>query len=190
MAATIDQTRTSRVGKRAVAVPKAVAVTVGPAGVEIKGPKGSLKRVFPPSVSVTKDGELLRVACNAGGRDGARIQGLARALLANMVKGVAEGYVRELELHGTGYRVEQKGKALHFAVGKSHPEIFELPVGLSAEVPPDSKGQRLILSCADKEVIGQAAATIRGFRPPEPYGGKGVRHKGERVREKAGKAGK
>jgi large subunit ribosomal protein L6 len=124
------------------------------------------------------------------GRNGARIQGLGRALLANVVRGVSEGYVRELELVGTGYRAELKGNTLHFAVGKSHPVEFVLPAGLSADVPKDSKGQRLILTGPDKEVIGQAAATIRGFRPPEPYGGKGIRYKGERIREKAGKAGK
>jgi large subunit ribosomal protein L6 len=107
-----------------------------------------------------------------------------------MVKGVAEGYERRLELHGTGYRAEVKGRSIHFNLGFSHPKEFALPAGLDADVPKDSKGQLLVLTGPDKEVIGQAAATIRGFRPPEPYGGKGVRYKGERIREKAGKAGK
>ena len=107
-----------------------------------------------------------------------------------MVKGTAEGYTRELELRGTGYRVEQKGTTLHFALGFSHPVVFPLPKGITATIPAESKGTQLIITGADKELIGQTAAKIRGFRPPEPYGGKGVRYKGEVVREKAGKAGK
>jgi large subunit ribosomal protein L6 len=113
-----------------------------------------------------------------------------RALVASMVKGVADGYEKILELKGTGYRVELKGNTLHFALGFSHPIAFVLPDGLKAAIPADSKGTVLVLTGADKEAIGQAAAKIRGFRPPEPYGGKGVRYRGERVREKAGKAGK
>jgi large subunit ribosomal protein L6 len=113
-----------------------------------------------------------------------------RALVAGMVKGVAEGYEKVLELKGTGYRVEQKGTTLHFALGYSHPIAYPLPKGITATIPADSKGTVLILQGADKELIGQTAAKIRDFRPPEPYGGKGVRYRGERVREKAGKAGK
>jgi large subunit ribosomal protein L6 len=113
-----------------------------------------------------------------------------RALVANMVKGVAEGYEKRLELHGTGYRVEVKGRSLHFSLGYSHPIDFALPAGIEANVPADSKGTLLILQGLDKEVIGQTAATIRSFRKPEPYRGKGVRYQGEKVREKAGKAGK
>jgi large subunit ribosomal protein L6 len=107
-----------------------------------------------------------------------------------MVKGVAVGYEKTLELKGTGYRVELKGSTLHFALGLSHPIAFALPKGITATVPPESKGTVLVLQGADKEVIGQTAATIRSFRPPEPYAGKGIRYRGERVREKAGKAGK
>jgi large subunit ribosomal protein L6 len=113
-----------------------------------------------------------------------------RALVAGMVKGCAEGYEKVLELKGTGYRVELKGQTLHFALGFSHPIAYPLPKGMTATIPADSKGTVLVLQCADKELIGQTAAKIRGFRPPEPYGGKGVRYRGERVREKAGKAGK
>lgn len=106
-----------------------------------------------------------------------------------MVKGAADGYERVLELKGTGYRVDLKGTTLTFALGFSHQIVFPVPKGLTATVPADSKGTVLILQGADKALIGQTAATIRGFRPPEPYGGKGVRYRGERVREKAGKAG-
>lgn len=182
--------RTSRIGKRPVSVPKGVNVTVVNGAVNVKGPKGELSRKLLPGVEFKQEGEILTVSSDAPGRDAARIQGLYRALVASMVKGTSEGYTRELELRGTGYRVEAKGTTLHFALGFSHPVVFDLPKGIAATIPADSKGTLLVLTGADKELIGQTAATIRGFRPPEPYGGKGVRYKGEQVREKAGKAGK
>jgi len=185
-----NASKTSRVGKRPVALPKGVSVSVAGAKVEVKGPKGQLVRALAPSVSLKTEGAVVHVASNAPGRDASRLQGLMRALVAGMVKGVAEGYERQLELRGTGYRVEQKGTTLHFALGFSHPVVYPLPKGITAAIPAESKGTLLILTGADKEVIGQTAAKIRGFRPPEPYGGKGVRYKGEHVREKAGKAGK
>src|SRR5881394_292907 len=107
-----------------------------------------------------------------------RIEGLIRALIATMVKGTAEGYTKTLELRGTGYRAEMKGTTLNMALGFSHPIVFPLPQGIKAEIPADSKGTILNLSGADKELMGQTAAKIRGFRPPEPYGGKGVRYQG------------
>lgn len=189
-AASKDAPGMSRVGKRPIEVPKGVTATVKGRTVEIKGPKGQLNRAIVDGVDVKLEGGRLVIASTAPGRDGARLQGLTRALLASMVKGVAEGYERSLELKGTGYRVEQKGTTLTFALGYSHPVVFEVPKGLTATIPADSKGTLLILQGADKELIGQTAAKIRGFRPPEPYGGKGVRYRGERVREKAGKAGK
>ena len=186
----VEMTKTSRVGKRPVPLPKGVTVQVAAGAIQVKGPKGELTRKLLGAVEVTADGSAVTVVSSAPGRDGSRLQGLYRALVASMVKGTSEGYVRELELRGTGYRVELKGNVLHFALGFSHPIAFELPKGISANVPPESKGTQLILNGADKEMIGQTAAKIRGFRPPEPYGGKGVRYKGEQVREKAGKAGK
>lgn len=182
--------KTSRVGKRPVEIPKGVTATIRGRAVDIKGPKGQLQRTLADTVSVAQEGGKLVVSSTAAGRDGSRLQGLTRALLASMVKGVAEGYERVLELKGTGYRVELKGTTLNFALGYSHPVIYPLPQGISAQVPADSKGTVLVLQGADKELIGQTAAKIRGFRPPEPYAGKGVRYRGERVREKAGKAGK
>lgn len=182
--------RTSRVGKKPVSVPKGVTVTIGAGKVQLKGPKGSLSQDVPDSVSIKQDGDVLTVSSDAPGRNGPRLQGLARALLANMVNGVATGYERRLELHGTGYRAELKGTTLHLSLGFSHGIEYPLPAGIKAEIPKDSKGGLIVLQGADRAVIGQAAATIRGFRPPEPYGGKGVRYAGERVREKAGKAGK
>jgi large subunit ribosomal protein L6 len=181
---------TSRIGKRPVDVPAGVAVRVDTATVEVKGPKGTLSRQLPAHVAVAQDGGVLRVSSSAPGRSGARLQGLARALLANMVKGVTEGYERTLELHGTGYRAEVAGNKLNLSLGFSHPIEFAIPEGLTVNVPADSKGSLVVLQGLDKELVGQAAATIRAFRPPEPYGGKGVRYRGERVREKAGKAGK
>ncbi len=182
--------KTSRIGKRPVAVPKSVTITVANRNVDVKGPKGQLSRALVDSVDVAVEGGILRVTSTAPGRDGSRLQGLMRALIASMVKGVADGYERTLELKGTGYRVELKGTTLHFALGFSHPIAFALPAGIAASIPADSKGAVLVLTGPDKAVIGQTAATIRGFRPPEPYGGKGVRYRGEHVREKAGKAGK
>lgn len=182
--------KTSRVGKRPIALPKGVTATVKGKNVVVKGPKGELARDVTDDITLSLDGTALNVVSSAPGRDGARLQGLFRALIAGMVKGTAEGYTRELELRGTGYRVEQKGTTLHFALGFSHPVVFPLPKGITATIPAESKGTQLIITGADKELIGQTAAKIRGFRPPEPYGGKGVRYKGEVVREKAGKAGK
>jgi large subunit ribosomal protein L6 len=185
-----NESKTSRVGKRPVDLPKGVTATIAKGALDVKGPKGQLSRLLAPTVAIKVEGTQLHVTSNAPGRDASRLQGLMRALAASMVKGVAEGYERILELKGTGYRVELKGTTLHFALGFSHPVVFPVPKGLTATIPGDSKGTVLVLNGADKELIGQTAAKIRGFRPPEPYKGKGVRYRGERVREKAGKAGK
>lgn len=182
--------KVSRVGKRAIAIPKGVTVTIAGQRVEVKGPKGTLSRELSASTSVQKDGDALKVSSSAAGRDGSRLQGLERALLANMVRGVVEGYERSLELVGTGYRCEIKGKTVTFQLGFSHQKFIELPASVSANIPPDSKGTMLVLTSPDKGLLGQIAATIRSFRPPEPYGGKGIRYRGEKIRKKAGKAGK
>jgi large subunit ribosomal protein L6 len=184
-----EVSKTSRVGKRPVAGPKTVTVTIKGRSVEIKGAKGQLSHDLPATVDVKAEGTRLHVSSTAPGRDASRLQGLVRALLASMVKGAADGYERILELKGTGYRVDLKGTTLTFALGFSHQIVFPVPKGLTAAVPAESKGTVLVLQGADKALIGQTAATIRGFRPPEPYGGKGVRYRGQRVREKAGKAG-
>jgi large subunit ribosomal protein L6 len=180
----------SRVGKRPIPLPKGVTVNVGTGKIEVQGPKGKLSKLLPPSTSIKRDGDQLQIQSTATESDGRRLQGLARAIVASMVKGAAEGYERVLELVGTGYRCEVKGKTVTLSLGFSHPTAYLLPDQVSAVVPPDSKGTILILSSADKETLGQVAADIRAFRPPEPYGGKGVRYRGEQVRRKAGKAGK
>jgi large subunit ribosomal protein L6 len=182
--------RNSRVGKRPLVLPKGVSVNFVERKVEIQGPKGKLSTTLPERVSLKKDGEALRIESTAPGRDGARLQGLSRALLASMVKGAAVGYERILELVGTGYRAEVKGKRITLQLGFSHPTSVELPAEIGAMVPPDSKGTILILSSADKAKLGQLAADIRSLRPPEPYAGKGIRYRGETIRRKAGKAGK
>ena len=188
--ATSTEPKLSRVGKRPVAVPKGVTVTLKDQQVDIQGPKGKLSRVMPEQTEITREGDELKVTSSAPGRDGARLQGLTRALLQSMVQGAATGYTKTLELVGTGYRAELKGRMLHLSVGLSHPVAFELPEGLNATIPAESKGAALVLECANKEVTGQFAATVRNVRPPEPYGGKGIRYRGEQIRRKAGKAGK
>ncbi|MFO0677195.1 MAG: 50S ribosomal protein L6 [Polyangiaceae bacterium] len=182
--------RLSRVGKRPIALPKGVTAAVKDGKIEVKGPKGNLSRAITPNVNVKLENNELAVTPTIGGRDGARFQGLARALIAGMVEGCGNGYVKTLQLVGTGYRAEVKGQALNLSLGFSHQINFPLPQGIKADIPAESKGTLIILTGADKEKMGQTAAKIRGFRPPEPYGGKGVRYQGEKIREKAGKAGK
>jgi large subunit ribosomal protein L6 len=180
----------SRVGKRPVLLPKGVTVAVKDGAIKVEGPKGKLSRPLPSGVDVKIDAGKVNVSSALPGRDASRMQGLVRALIAAMVKGANENYTRTLELKGTGYRAEMKGTTLNLALGFSHPVIFPIPAGIKCEIPGDSKGTIVNLSGPDKELMGQTAAKIRGFRPPEPYGGKGVRYQGEKVREKAGKAGK
>lgn len=188
IAAPIEGLKQSRVGKLSVTIPKGVTVQIANGAMTVKGPKGELARPLPPNVDVKIDAGILKVMPTIGGRDGARFQGLTRALLNTMVKGVSESYVRTLELKGTGYRAEVKGPILNLALGFSHPVNFPIPKGVTVQIPADSKGTMIILTGSDKAVMGQTAATIRGFRPPEPYGGKGVRYQGEKVRQKAGKS--
>lgn len=184
-----ENLRQSRTGKRAIDLPKGVSAKVAGDKFEVTGPKGTLARPVPPNVNIAIEGSKISISPTIGGRDGARFQGLARAVFASMVKGVADGYTKELELVGTGYRAELKGQTLHLTLGFSHPVSLALPKGVTGTVPPESKGTQLVLVGNDKEVMGQLAAKIRDIRPPEPYGGKGVRYKGEKVRQKAGKSG-
>ena len=171
----------SRIGKRPVPVPKGVTVNISDMmRVDVQGPKGKLSQQLPGDIRISREGDVLTVQSSARGRDALRLQGLGRALLASMVKGAAEGYERTLELVGTGYRAEVKGRTVTLQLGLSHPSSYELPDGVSAVVPGDTKGTVLVLSSADKAVL----------RPPEPYGGKGIRYRGEQIRRKAGKAGK
>jgi len=189
-AAAPEGLRLSRVGKRPVELPKGVTASIAQGKIDIKGPKGQLSRILPPNVDVKIDAGKVTVVPTITGRDGARFQGLTRALIQSMATGAGTGYTRTLQLVGTGYRGEVKGTVLNLLLGFSHPVAFQIPAGIKVEIPADSKGTLLVLTGADNEKMGQTAAKIRGFRPPEPYGGKGVRYLGEKVREKAGKAGK
>lgn len=182
--------RQSRIGKRPVMVPKGVTVNISGTKVDVQGPKGKLSQVLPSSIVISREGDAISVSSSARGRDAVRLQGLGRALIASMVKGAAEGYERTLELVGTGYRAEVKGRSVTLQVGLSHPCAYDLPEGVTAVVPGDSKGAVLVLTSADKATLGQVAASLRSLRPPEPYGGKGIRYRGEQIRRKAGKAGK
>ncbi len=176
----------SRIGKQPVVIPSGVDIKVDGLTVAVKGPKGTLERTFPEEVTLAVgDGEI-RVGRPADDRRSRAMHGLSRALLANMVMGVSEGYTRELQLVGVGYRAALKGKNLELLVGFSHPVAIEAPDGVSFEVPEPTK---VIVSGIDKERVGQASADIRKVRPPEPYKGKGIRYVDEYVRRKAGKAG-
>jgi large subunit ribosomal protein L6 len=190
MTTQVEDLRQSRTGKRTIELPKGVTATIANGKIDVKGPKGQLSRHITPNVDVKLANNAITVAPTIGGRDGARFQGLARALINGMIVGAASGYTKTLQLVGTGYRAEVKGKILNMALGFSHPINFPIPDGIKVEIPGDSKGTIIILTGADKEKMGQTAAKLRAFRPPEPYGGKGVRYQGEKVREKAGKAGK
>jgi len=176
----------SRVGKQPVPIPSGVEVKVEGQFVAVKGPKGSLERTFPEEVSFALEDGKVRVERPEDDRRSRAMHGLSRALLANMVVGVSEGYTRELQLVGVGYRAALKGKDLELQVGYSHPVAIEPPDGVFFEVPEPTK---VIVSGIDKERVGQASADIRKVRPPEPYKGKGIRYVDEYVRRKAGKAG-
>jgi large subunit ribosomal protein L6 len=184
--------RTSRIGKRPLELPKGVSLTIKetPSGLhtEVKGPKGTLSRTLPAGVKVQLANNQAIITADSKPEQAACLQGTARAHLSNMIKGVAEGYTKTLELVGTGYRAELKGTSLHLALGLSHPVVYQLPDTIKAQIPADSKGTLIILTGPDKDQMGQTAATLRSFRPPEPYGGKGVRYKDETIRRKAGKA--
>lgn len=192
--ATQTTQRVSRVGKKPIALPAGVTFTAANGKFSVKGPKGTLERPLHTDVDVVKDGNNIVIkAKTSSGDEGARLQGLTRALVKNVLEGVATGYKISLDLIGTGYRAEVKGQDLTLALGYSHPVNFKLPVGVTAQVETidvaGTKKPRLHLSSADKELLGQTAARVRSFRPPEPYKGKGVRYVDEKIREKAGKAG-
>jgi large subunit ribosomal protein L6 len=177
----------SRIGKMPVPVPSGVEVSVSGQDVTVKGPKGSLDRTFPERVSImVEDGEAV-VDRADDTREAKALHGLSRALLANMVTGVSDGFRRELDIVGVGYRAALKGSALEMQLGFSHSVPFPAPDGITFEVPEQTK---IIVSGIDKEQVGQVAANIRKIRPPEPYKGKGIRYTGEYVRRKAGKAGR
>jgi large subunit ribosomal protein L6 len=176
----------SRIGKSPVPIASGVDIEVAGQDVTVKGPKGMLERSFHERVTVVvEDGEA-RVERNDEDRQTRALHGLSRALLANMVEGVSEGFRKELSIVGVGYRASLKGNNIELLVGFSHPVEVAAPDGITFEVPEQT---RIIVSGIDKELVGQVAANIRKVRPPEPYKGKGIRYVDEYVRRKAGKAG-
>lgn len=178
----------SRIGKLPIALPQGVTVTINKNSIVVKGPKGELNRDFPPEIEVKQEDGQLVVTRSSDHRTHRAKHGLVRALLNNMVVGVSDGFKRELHIEGVGYRAGLKGEDLELNVGYSHPVVFEPPEGISFEL--DKSGRELAVVGIDKELVGEIAARIRRTRPPEPYKGKGIRYVGERVRRKAGKAGK
>lgn len=174
----------SRIGHKLIPLPAGVKVQLGAAVVEVQGPKGKLKIPLPAGITFEqKDGVLQAVR---KGEEYRALHGLARALVANAVRGVTEGFKKELDIVGVGYRAELKGKTVVFALGYSHPVEFPVPEGIQITV---EKQTRLVVSGIDRAYVGQVAADIRGLRPPDPYKQKGIRLVGERLKKKAGKAG-
>ncbi len=173
----------SRVGKKPIPLPKGVKVAIG-AELEVEGPKGKLKVPVPAGIHARQAGGILELD-----RDGdkyAALHGLTRALAANAVQGVSTGFVRELDIVGIGYRADVKGRIATFTLGYSHPIELLLPDGVELKI---DKQTHLVLSGADRQVLGQVAANMRGLRPPDPYKNKGVRYTGEPLRKKVGKTG-
>ena len=178
----------SRIGNAAVVVPNGVDVTIAGLSLTVKGPKGTLSRVFPTGVSIAREENTIVVTRDTEERDSRARHGLVRTLVNNMMIGVTEGYTKELDIIGVGFRAEAQGpNKLKLALGFSHPVVIDAPEGVTFEVPAQTK---IIVKGADKEVVGQVAANIREIRKPEPYKGKGVRYLNEKVLRKAGKTGK
>ena len=178
----------SRIGKQPVSIPSGVDAKLDGGTVRVKGPKGSLERTFHPEMTIEREGDALIVRRPSDEKHHRALHGLTRALLANMVQGVNEGFSKTLDLVGTGYRADQQGKDLVLNVGYSHPVDIPAPEGISFQL--EERGKRIIVSGIDKELVGQTAVNIRRVRPPEPYKGKGIRYAGEHIAMKAGKAGK
>lgn len=174
----------SRIGKKPIPIPQGVTVSIDGSTVHAKGPKGELTQSFDPEMSVALNGQEIVVTRPTDHRRHRSLHGLTRALIANMITGVSEGYRKVLEIVGVGYRAEMIGKRLNLTLGFSHPVLITPPEGITFTVENPT---RLAVEGISKQLVGEIAASIRGCRPPEPYKGKGIRYEGERVRRKAGK---
>jgi large subunit ribosomal protein L6 len=175
----------SRIGKKPISIPPKVKVAVNAEGsVLVEGPKGKLEWKLPASISAKVDGELLALDRVGDDRQDKALHGLSRALLANMVTGVTNGFKRNMEIHGVGFKAAVQGNVLNLSLGKSHPIIFNIPEGVKITVAENTK---ISIEGIDNQIVGQCAANIRAFYPPEPYKGKGVRFAGEQLRRKEGK---
>jgi len=176
----------SRIGKKPVVVPQNVTVTLDGNTVKVKGPKGELQRTIHPDMQLKLENGELTVTRPSDESNHKALHGLSRTLVANMVDGVSTGFTKTLELVGVGYKAEVRPYGLQLALGFSHPIEYRAPAGIKLLAPTPTQ---IVVEGANKEVVGQVAAELRGFRPPEPYKGKGVKYQGEQVRRKAGKAG-
>jgi large subunit ribosomal protein L6 len=176
------ETNMSRVAKKPITLPKGVEIKVADNAVSVKGPKGTLSFNKPEGVEIGVQGSEIQLS--APQADNMKFAGTARALIANMIHGVSEGYVRKLELVGVGYRAALQGKDLNLSLGFSHPVLFQAPEGITITVPTQTE---VLIAGADKQRVGETAAKIRAFRPPEPYKGKGVRYSGEKITIKEAK---
>jgi large subunit ribosomal protein L6 len=174
----------SRVGKALVELPSGVTVAVAGRKVTVKGPRGELTSEVPENIEVVAEGSTVAVKRASESNEARSLHGTVRALVANMVTGVSEGFAKHLDIIGVGYSAEIKGKKLVLKLGFSHPVEYEVPAGIEIEVPEPT---RIVVKGIDRQLVGQSAADIRAFRPPEPYKGKGIRYHDEYVRRKAGK---
>ena len=178
----------SRIGREPITIPAGVTVTVAEGNVvTVKGKLGEVTETFNPALGISIDGATLTVTRPNDDKEFRALHGLTRALIANMVKGVTEGFSKKLEIVGVGYKVEKQGKKIVLNLGHSHPIYFEEANGITFEIPDNTT---IIVKGYDKQAVGQIAAVIRSKRPPEPYLGKGVKYSGEKIRRKAGKTGK
>jgi len=178
----------SRIGRMPVVIPKGVEVEINGSQVRVKGPKGELAHSFPTDMQIAVDGDALRVQRPSDERRIRALHGMTRALINNMVMGVSTGFEKVLEVNGVGYRAEMDGKKLVLYMGFSHPVVIDPPAGITFET--DAKTRQIKIKGYDKQNVGQVAANIREVRPVEPYHEKGIKYLGEKVRRKAGKAGK
>jgi len=176
----------SRIGKKIIPVPKGVKIDVKPGVVDVQGPKGKLTQRLPAGIGFELNGEELQAKTLREDPELGKFHGLARSLVANAVRGVTEGYKKELDIVGVGYRAEVKGKQVHFALGYSHPVVFDIPNGIDVAI---DKLTHITVTGIDRQLVGQVAANIRSLRKPDPYKQKGVRYTGEVLKKKAGKTG-
>ena len=176
----------SRIGKKVIAVPKGVKISVQQGAVEVQGPKGKMLQALPPGIGFELEGDQLHAKTLRQDPDLGKFHGLARSLVANAVKGVTEGFRKDLDIVGVGYRAEVKGKQVHFALGYSHPVVFDIPQGIAVAI---DKQTHVTVTGIDRQLVGQVAANIRRMRKPDPYKQKGVRYSGEVLKKKVGKTG-
>jgi large subunit ribosomal protein L6 len=176
----------SRIGKKPIPIPKGVRVSIEPTAVEVQGPKGRLRQALPPGVWFEQEADALQARLERDEKGLTKYQGLARSLVANAVHGVSEGFKRDLDIVGIGYRAEVRGRQVVFALGYSHPVVFDIPPGIDIAI---EKQTHLTVTGIDRQQVGQVAANIRALRKPDPYKQKGIRFTGEVLKKKVGKTG-